>query len=458
MLSVSRGGPKSNMMENLSDAEALELLLAAEVAGMDFSGFTISELGTLSRQMAFVSLQLDEKVLEAGERASFAAIVLCGTLELVHGIEPDVRKRSSVSTGQFLGHRAFFEGGMRDADCYCRSEGTVIAVLKYTTIHQLALAEVGIRLLRLLGATSTAQVAQSIHQETAEEKLRFVPCLTDELAPLVLDVATKSPLLSMLETGQLSMLAQLMMVTEAAEGETILRAGRKSVHMCIVLAGEVESRIGHAVLVHRLGDCLDAAAMLQSAVHATEYVARSAVRLAVLTRDDLDRLPMHHAGLYRAVLFAIARVSLAETAAIEALRGLSAAEALAAEEPALISVPIQAETEMTALASVPAELIMRSRLDWMHHSTAAVDAGQCGPASGDGPLNPASGEQRRGSRLGAAVGTAAVEKLLAEAAKRVVLEEDCARLRAEVEQAHCPPALGHPNFGASPCRAFCRLS
>jgi hypothetical protein len=60
--------------------------------------------------------------------------------------------------------------------------------------------------------------------------------------------------------------------------------------------------------------------------------------------------------------------------------------------------------------------------------------------------------------LGAAVGTAAVEKLLAEAAKRVVLEEDCARLRAEVEQAHCPPALGNPNFGASPFHAFCRLS
>jgi hypothetical protein len=124
-----------------------------------------------------------------------------------------VRKRS-VFQGQFVGDRAYFEGGKRDAHCYSRSEGTVIAVLKYTAIHQLALTEVGIRLVRILGATSAALVTQGI-QQAAEEKLKFVPCLTDELTPLVLDLArvSQSPLLSTFTPEQLRTLAQLMMVS-----------------------------------------------------------------------------------------------------------------------------------------------------------------------------------------------------------------------------------------------------
>ena len=155
-------------MTELSDAEGLELLLAAETAGMGFSGFTTGELQTLARHMAFVELEVDERILEAGERASFAAIVLCGSLELV-GAQPNVRKRS-VFQGQFVGDRAYFEGGKRDAHCYSRSEGTVIVVLKYTAIHQLALTEVGIRLVRMLGATSAALVTQGIQQEAADKE------------------------------------------------------------------------------------------------------------------------------------------------------------------------------------------------------------------------------------------------------------------------------------------------
>ena len=347
-------------MTELSDAEGLELLLAAETAGMGFSGFTTGELQTLARHMAFVELEVDERILEAGERASFAAIVLCGSLELV-GTQPNVRKRS-VFQGQFVGDRAYFEGGKRDAHCYSRSEGTVIAVLKYTAIHQLALTEVGIRLVRILGATSAALVTQGIQQEAAEEKLKFVPCLTDELTPLVLDLArvSQSPLLSTFTPEQLRTLAQLMMVsalenvsygscegmsrlqvTEAAEGETILRAGRKSMHLCIVLTGEVEARVGRARLIHRQGDCVGSTATLRSAAHATDFVACCQVRLAVLTRDDLDQLPMHHADLYRTVIFAITRVSLAETAAVEALLAQAAEEGYAR-----ICVPLQDEPEL----------------------------------------------------------------------------------------------------------------
>jgi CRP-like cAMP-binding protein len=374
--------------------------------------------------------------------------VLCGSLELV-GAQPNVRKRS-VYQRQFVGDRAYFEGGKRDADCYSRSEGTVIAVLKYTAIHQLALTEVGIRLVRILGATSAALVTQGIQQEAAEEKLKFVPCLTDELTPLVLNLArvSQSPLLSTFTPEQLRTLAQLMMVsvlenvscygscegmsrlqvTEAAEGETILRAGRKSMHLCIVLTGEVEARVGRARLIHRQGDCVGSTATLRSAAHATDFVACCQVRLAVLTRDDLDQLPMHHADLYRTVIFAITRVSLAETAAVEALLPQAAEEGYAR-----ICVPLQDEPELAALAA-QAELLVRSRL--------------CPtPGSSHRGSRRGSAEQRRGSALGSEVGAASMEKLLTEMAKRVALEEECARLRVEVEQVRpagrsCAPVAG----------------
>ena len=207
-----------------------------------------------------------------------------------------------------------------------------------------------------------------------------------------------------------------LQVTEAAEGETILRAGRKSMHLCIVLTGEVEARVGRARLIHRQGDCVGSTATLRSAAHATDFVACCQVRLAVLTRDDLDQLPMHHADLYRTMIFAITRVSLAETAAVEALLG-----ATAEEGSARICVPLQDEPELAALAAAPAELLVRTRLCQT-------------PASSHRGSRRGSAEQRRGSALGSEVGAASMEKLLTEMAKRVALEEECARLRAEVGQ------------------------
>ena len=206
-----------------------------------------------------------------------------------------------------------------------------------------------------------------------------------------------------------------LQVTEAAEGETILRAGRKSMHLCIVLTGEVEARVGRARLIHRQGDCVGSTATLRSAAHATDFVACCQVRLAVLTRDNLDQLPMHHADLYRTVIYAITRVSLAETAAVEALLAQAAEEGYAR-----ICVPLQDEPELAALAA-PAELLVRTRL--------------CPtPGSSHRGSRRGSAEQRRGSALGSEVGAASMEKLLTEMAKRVALEEECARLRAEVEQ------------------------
>jgi CRP-like cAMP-binding protein len=206
-----------------------------------------------------------------------------------------------------------------------------------------------------------------------------------------------------------------LQVTEAAEGETILRAGRKSMHLCIVLTGEVEARVGRARLIHRQGDCVGSTATLRSAAHATDFVACCRVRLAVLTRDDFDQLPMHHADLYRTVIYAITRVSLAETAAVEALLAQAAEEGYAR-----ICVPLQDEPELAALAA-PAELLVRTRLCQT-------------PASSHRGSRRGSAEQRRGSALGSEVGAASMEKLLTEMAKRVALEEECARLRAEVEQ------------------------
>ena len=118
---------------DVSDTEALEMLLELQAEGTPLlSTFSHSDLSLLASVLSVMYLEDQETVITKGENATFAAIVLSGSLQII----VDDNLKFDVLKGETLGEMAFFESGKRSATVV--SAGTAaLGTIRFVELERL---------------------------------------------------------------------------------------------------------------------------------------------------------------------------------------------------------------------------------------------------------------------------------------------------------------------------------
>ena len=147
----------------------LDPLLSEVMGPVDGS----SGASVLSACMSVLVFHAGERIISAGEDATFAALVLEGD---VTAVAPGVVV--NLPTGSWVGEMALFERGTRSADIHAREQGAVLAVLSYEDLERLnsavsvgaagaAAHELCYKLTMMLATTSLKKLRKMTEKPTA---------------------------------------------------------------------------------------------------------------------------------------------------------------------------------------------------------------------------------------------------------------------------------------------------
>ena len=89
-----------------SKSQALALLEKAQGSSTGFRGFSSEELNRLLQHGTFIRPKMGQKVVVAGEPASFFMLVLSGAVEVVNALESSAGNKILIQKGELLGDLA----------------------------------------------------------------------------------------------------------------------------------------------------------------------------------------------------------------------------------------------------------------------------------------------------------------------------------------------------------------
>jgi hypothetical protein len=132
-----------------SKSQALALLEKAQGSSTGFRGFSSEELNRLLQHGTFIRPRIGEKVVVAGEPASFFMLVLSGAVEVVNALESSAGNKILIQKGELLGDLALLMASRP------------MTALRF--VHQLRLVRCGFYGVCVQGGTrmATCRVAQA---------------------------------------------------------------------------------------------------------------------------------------------------------------------------------------------------------------------------------------------------------------------------------------------------------
>jgi hypothetical protein len=87
-------------------SQALALLEKAQGSSAEFRGFSTDELNHVVQHGTFIRPKVGQKVVVAGELASFFMLVLSGAVEVVNALESTAGNKILIQKGELLGDLA----------------------------------------------------------------------------------------------------------------------------------------------------------------------------------------------------------------------------------------------------------------------------------------------------------------------------------------------------------------
>ena len=87
-------------------SQALALLEKAQGSSAEFRGFSTDELNHVVKHGTFIRPKVGQKVVVAGELASFFMLVLSGAVEVVNALESTAGNKILIQKGELLGDLA----------------------------------------------------------------------------------------------------------------------------------------------------------------------------------------------------------------------------------------------------------------------------------------------------------------------------------------------------------------
>ena len=130
-------------------SQALALLEKAQGSSAEFRGFSTDELNHVVHHGTFIRPKVGQKVVVAGELASFFMLVLSGAVEVVNALESTAGNKILIQKGELLGDLALLMASRP------------MTALRF--VHQLRLVRCGFYGVCVQGGTrmATCRVAQA---------------------------------------------------------------------------------------------------------------------------------------------------------------------------------------------------------------------------------------------------------------------------------------------------------
>lgn len=100
-----------------------------------------TDIDVLAKVMTALSFQKNDPIITEGEKSSFFAIILEGTLAVTIG-----NKEIPLQAGSLLGEISYFEGGTRTANVIVKSTSAVVAFILFAELDQLKMSAPMLRL------------------------------------------------------------------------------------------------------------------------------------------------------------------------------------------------------------------------------------------------------------------------------------------------------------------------
>jgi CRP-like cAMP-binding protein len=180
-------GFEKMLHSDVSDTEALDMLLNLQAESSPlFVHFSHADLTALASVLSVMCFEDQETVITKGENATFAAIVLSGSFEVI----VSNNLRFPVLTGETLGEMAFFESGKRSASVVASSSDggapAVLGTIRFVELERLhyvhpallaklthMLAVASLSKLRLtISRLHDIRVTSELHNERLQEQVR----------------------------------------------------------------------------------------------------------------------------------------------------------------------------------------------------------------------------------------------------------------------------------------------
>ena len=113
-------------------SQALALLEKAQGSSAEFRGFSTDELNHVVQHGTFIRPKVGQKVVVAGELASFFMLVLSGAVEVVNALESTAGNKILIQTGELLGDLALLMASRPMIAIFC---GSLVADLYGALAH-----------------------------------------------------------------------------------------------------------------------------------------------------------------------------------------------------------------------------------------------------------------------------------------------------------------------------------